>query len=333
MSKAQKAALVTGIIILLGIVAGVWITFRSPPAVTIYLTGAVLARDTDPRKQMPIPGAVVKARSGVAYGQSKSDSTGFFRLALNPGVKPGEAVTLNVSHADYQPLEMTESAGDQIYIARLAPLTAETRAKTGGPEITIANVRARYSVKTVTTADIGSLGQAFEVPNKNAVPCLGRLPCSPDGKWKAAIGSVTLDAREGNEFRELRVSCIAGPCPFTKIEPGNPVVHSRFVKVSALNWSATATFLAEAQVVHTSLTDEIRRSYPVIFGEAMNFTLPSTAEGPSVEADVNGDDIVFPLGPDLILSWGVCSLKVAADQSKLIRCELKPGYRFKNSSD
>ncbi len=86
-------------------------------------------------------------------------------------------------------------------------------------------------------------------------------------------------------------------------------------------------------MVHTSVTDVIRRSYPVIFGGAMNFTVPPTAEGPSIEADVNGDDIVFPLGPDLILSWGVCSLKVDADQSKLIRCELKPGYRFKNPSD
>jgi hypothetical protein len=78
------------------------------------------------------------------------------------------------------------------------------------------------------------------------------------------------------------------------------------------------------------ISDMIRQSYPIIFGRTMNFTLPGTAEGPSIEAAVNGNDIVFPLGPALILSWGTCTVKVDADRSKLIRCELKPGYRFQS---
>ncbi len=82
MSRAQGAALVTGIVILLGIVAGVWITFRSPPAVTVYLTGAVLARDTDPRKQMPIPDAVVVARSGAGVWPVEIRLDGL----LSPGI-------------------------------------------------------------------------------------------------------------------------------------------------------------------------------------------------------------------------------------------------------
>ena len=58
------------------------------------------------------------------------------------------------------------------------------------------------------------------------------------------------------------------------------------------------------------------------------FTLPAAAEGLSLEAELNGDAIVFPLGPTLFLSWANCQSFVNKDQSKLYRCELKPGYRF-----
>jgi hypothetical protein len=70
------------------------------------------------------------------------------------------------------------------------------------------------------------------------------------------------------------------------------------------------------------------QSYPVIFGPALNFTLPADAEGVSLEADVVGETIIFPLGPDLFLSWASCNARVNRDQTKVYRCELKPGYRF-----
>ena len=75
-------------------------------------------------------------------------------------------------------------------------------------------------------------------------------------------------------------------------------------------------------------SDAIRQAYPAIYGRSMSFTLPATAEGPSIEADLGGGEIVFPLGPALQLSWAECSLQMAADQTKLYRCELKPGYQF-----
>jgi hypothetical protein len=331
MTGGQKAALAAAMVILLGIVAGVLITVRSRPIETESLAGAVLARDTDPRKQMPVAGAAITAASSLAAGECKSDSTGFFRLTLHPGVPPGQPVTLRFRHPDYQPLEITEPAGDQIYLAHMVPISNETQIETHGPEVVIADVRVRYSVKTTNTANIGSLAKTFEVQNTNGVRCLGHPPCSTDGKWKASIGSISLDAESGNAFSEVRVSCIAGPCPFARIEPNNFSESSRIVKVSALDWSATATFLVEAQVVRTTIIDMIRQSYPVIFGRAMNFTLPAMAEGPSIEAALNGSDIVFPLGPDLVLSWGTCTVKLDSDRSKLIRCELKPGYRFRES--
>jgi len=88
------------------------------------------------------------------------------------------------------------------------------------------------------------------------------------------------------------------------------------------------TFLVEADVVRTMLSDVIRQAYPSRFGREMTFTLPSTGQGPSIEAEVNGLDIVFPLGPDLRVSWASCTLQTGSTQIKLYSCELKPGYRF-----
>jgi hypothetical protein len=60
----------------------------------------------------------------------------------------------------------------------------------------------------------------------------------------------------------------------------------------------------------------------------MDFTLPATAKGPSIEAEINGADIVYPLGPTLTLTWAKCSMNVVSGGAKLYRCEITPGYRF-----
>jgi hypothetical protein len=102
----------------------------------------------------------------------------------------------------------------------------------------------------------------------------------------------------------------------------------RTVTVSALAWSDTATFLLEAEVVQPTVSDVVRNSYPTIFGDALNFTLPPAAEGVSIQADLNGETTVFPLGPAMILSWADCNVRSNPDQTRVYRCELKPGYRW-----
>jgi hypothetical protein len=74
----------------------------------------------------------------------------------------------------------------------------------------------------------------------------------------------------------------------------------------------------------------VRLLYPVVFGNALHFTLPPTEEGVTIEADVNGKPMVFPLGPELYLSWATCTARTNAEQEKttVYRCELKPGYSF-----
>lgn len=329
MTGGQKAALAAAMTILLGIVAGVVITSRQPPVLTTSLQGAVLVSDTDPTKQTPISDAQITATLGVDIGAAKSDSSGFFRLALNPGVLPGQPITLKFRRSNYRPLDMTEPAENQIYLAHMVPVAIEKVVKPNGPEVTIADARIRYSTKTMTTVNVGTIVKTFEVKNTNAIPCRNQNPCSPNGKWKATIASASYDAEAGNEFRDVRVSCIAGPCPFTRIESESFSGSGRILTVSARNWSDTTTFLVEASVTHNMISDMIRQSYPFISGQAMSFTLPPTAEGPSIEAEVNGSDIVFPIGPNLSLSWAACTVKLDADRSKLYRCELKPGYRFR----
>jgi len=297
----------------------------------ITLRGAVIRLDADPNKQTPIAGVQIAATTigSSTASNAKSDSTGFFSLTLPRGFRRRQAVTLRLQHPDFQPVELQEYASDKLYIVRMAPIPHKVPAAPGHPDIAIANIRVRYSTKTTTEPDVGSAVKTFQVVNTGSVPCHNSDPCSPRRQWKASLGSTTLDAGEGFEFRNVRVSCIAGPCPFTKIEDETLLSGGRYLHVAALDWSDTTTFLVEAEVVHPMESDIVRESYPVIFGQTLNFSLPAAAEGPSIEAEVNGEPIVFPLGPDLLLSWAHCTQEIARDQGKIYRCELSAGYQFR----
>jgi hypothetical protein len=356
MSSGQKRIAIwsLGILALAGFVAIIVNASKRKP---VTLRGAVIQRDSDPRKELPIADVVVTATDitvsdsksdtsqffslslpkgirdlanlGSSLANAKSDSSGFFSFRLPTEERRGRPVLLRFRHPDYQPLDMKDYVGDQLYVARMVPVARTPRPQHQGPETVVANVLVRYSTKTTTAVNVGSAVKTFEVPNIGNVRCNGQPPCSPDGKWKAAIGSTSLDAGEGNVFRNPRASCIAGPCPFTQIDSTNFPEGGRTISVTVRDWSDTATFLLEAEVFHSMGGDMISNSYPVIFGEALNFTIPASAEGVSVQAELNGTAIIFPLGPKLFLSWADCNIRVNKDQTNVYRCELKPGYRFR----
>jgi hypothetical protein len=329
MTLARKITL-WFVLALLLVMVGVGLYFRRQHLKPLTLRGAVTAKDADPRKQLPIEGVEVSVNDSIT-AVVKSNSAGFFSLQLRQGLRRGRPITLMFRHPEYQPLDLSEYTGDKLYIVHMVPLK-NTEAVTNRPSITVGNVRVRYSTKAMRTVNIGSAVKTFEVGNVGNVPCKGQAPCSPDGRWKATIGSESLDAGAGNEFQNARVSCIAGPCPFTKIESGDLAKNSQKITASALNWSDAATFLVEAEVVHTMLSNTNHESYPVIYGPALNFTLPTDAEGVTLEADIAGETIIFPLGPNLFLSWASCSTQVNPGHTSVFRCELKPGYRFQQQS-
>jgi hypothetical protein len=223
------------------------------------------------------------------------------------------------------------SAKDKkLYIAALEPNSSPANASSGQPEVQVSNIRIRYTVNSSVQSNIGTAVKTFEIVNQGNIPCQQHRPCSPDGRWKAATTSATLDAGANNEFHNVRASCFAGPCPFTRIDTGGFVHGGRIITASAIAWSDTASFLIEAEVFHNSTESSVRESYPVIFGRVMHFTLPADQEGLTIEAEVGGTPIVFPLGPDLYTSWTNCNARPGSEGQNSItyQCELKPGYRF-----
>ncbi len=328
MSKKRIFALGLVTIVLVAMAAGVLAYLRWRSHRIIVLQGAITVRDTDVRKQRPIAGVQVTAIDSLQIQTVKSDSSGLFLIPLHEGTKRGEPITLEFRHPDYFLLDLQEYVGDKLYVVQMVPRTA-TSSKESRPATAIGNVTVRYSVKTTSDVNIGSAVKTFQVENQGNVPCKNQHPCSPDGKWKAALASATLDAGPGNEFRDARVSCIAGPCPFTKIESERSTKGGQVISVSARNWSDTATFLLEAEVLHPMPTNIGHEFYPVIFGRELSFTLPAAVEGVTVVADVDQQRIFFPLGPDYRLSWANCSASENPDRTRVFRCELKPGFQFK----
>lgn len=300
------------------------------------LQGAVIQRSEDPDKEAPIAGAIVTAtREGVS-ASTQSDSSGYFNITFPDVIWPGQTVELNVSAPNYRPLQLElqmtfRSTSRRLIIAQLRstahPAVVPISNK---PPTVVQNIRIRYTVNAEAAENVGSLVRTFQVVNQGDIPCRKQNPCSPDGQWKASTGSVTLDAGLGNEFRDVRASCIAGPCPFTRINRGGWEHGGRTIVVTATDWSDTTTFLLEAEVFHTTIASNVRESYPVIFDRTVNFTLPPTQEGVCIEAEINGEQMVFPVGPEVYLDWAACTVRSSrnGDKSTVYQCALKPGYAF-----
>lgn len=302
---------------------------------SIAIQGAVIRKDADPRKELPVAGVAVIATDGLMTVRTQSEASGYFNLSLRESVWPGQTVTLSFRSPDYESYDLTLHPGirsntERLYIAKLTPIAQAPALRSAQKMSVVSNIRIRYTVNSKGDLNIGSAVRTFQVVNQGNVPCNRQAPCSPDGIWKANTGSVTLDAGPDHEYRNVRASCIAGPCPFTRIDSSGYSQGGRVITATALDWSDTATFLLEAEVFRSSINSNVRESYPVIFGQTLNFTLPPTEEGVSIEAELDGTPMVFPLGPDLRLSWAACSARTnrEGEHSTVYRCELKQGYKF-----
>ena len=299
------------------------------------IRGAVIRRASDISKELPISDVVVTGSRGTMTASTRTDASGYFALDFPEPIWPGQTVNLTFRNDAFQPLDMHlkmayRSTVRRLVVAAMEPIPQPELTSSGAPPAVVSNIRIRYTVNSEREDNVGSLARTFQVVNKGNIPCRRRAPCSPDGDWKAATGSISLDAGRDNEFRNVRASCIAGPCPFTRIDSSGFAQGGRTIVASALNWSDTATFLLEAEVFRTAIASGVRQSFPVVYDRALTFTLPETQEGVSILAEVNGQPMVFPLGPELNLSWATCTSRTTgeAKKSTVYRCELKPEYRF-----
>lgn len=299
------------------------------------IQGAVIRKDEDARRQLPIADAQVTAMQGAVSVTVQSDQSGYFRIVFPKVIWPGETVNLIFRRADYEPLEIPlkmefRSTARRLIIAALAPTESPAAPAPNAHLSNVGNIRIRYTVNTEHDQNVGSEARTFQVKDQGGMRCGTRELCSPDGLWKASRSALTLDAGTGYEYRDVRASCIAGPCPFTRIDANGFTHGGRTIVVSALAWAGTVTFLVEAEVFRTSIGSNVRESYPILFDRTLNFTAPATQEGVSIEADLGGTPMVFPLGPDLDLSWATCTSRTESESagSTAYRCELKPGYRF-----
>jgi len=327
MSRNWKAVIVLVLVLGMGSVAELALSrFRHAGPITIK--GAVLACSDSVDKQAPIPGVRVSIAEGAARLDTWSSPTGFFALTLDDRSALSQPVTLEFRHAQYLPLDFTTFESNRLIVVQMVPIAEFKGAKVSFPQTAVSNIKIRYTIKTTTVLNVGSTAKTFHVVNTGNVPCRGRHPCSPDGKWQASVGSATLEAPSGDFFSNARVSCIAGPCPFTKIRYDGFSRGGSSVRVEVLDWSSTTTFLFEAELFRSMLGNGVRSSYPVIFGQALHFTVPANAEGLCIEADINREPVVFPLGPEPQLSWASCTESVNPDHTEVYNCDLKPGYGF-----
>ncbi|MGH9740413.1 MAG: carboxypeptidase regulatory-like domain-containing protein [Candidatus Acidiferrales bacterium] len=327
MRSRNRVAISVAILAMGGLAAGLVETVWVHRARHLVMEGAVIKRDADVKKQSPIADVEVSVQGALVPIVTKTDFSGFFKVELPLGVRRGESVVLLFRHRDYQPLNVTEIIGNDLYVASMTPVAQQRKsAAPPGPPTKLSDIVIRYSTQTENEVNIGSEVTTFEVKNQGNVPCRGQQPCSPNGAWKASTGSASLDAGEGNVFENARVSCIAGPCPFTRVVENQYSRIARQISVSVLDWSDTTTFLMQGEVFRREISDTVRQMYPVIFGESINFSLPPGAEGPTFEAEVNSVETIFPLGPNPTLPWANCNVHVAEGRSKSYRCELKSGY-------
>jgi hypothetical protein len=175
------------------------------PSKPITLVGSVMKADTDPTRWFPIPGVEVGDLEGLIDKGDISDRSGQFRLPLKPAAKMGQVITLRLRKEGYQSADKKESIGEVPLAEYLVPLT--TKSKLLPPRARI--VLAADIIKEIVALDV--VLRPYSRIADRGVPDSGKPgsrpmrkgggTCSPDGKWKAAVNSVTLKPKFFTELR------------------------------------------------------------------------------------------------------------------------------------
>src|SRR5215467_13288063 len=111
------------LVFLISVAVGSYFWVRYLRKRTQIVQGAVIMRNSDPRKQLPIANVEVTANDGLSVVTAKSDASGLFRAKLRKPLLHGRVVTLRFRHPDYEPLNMIANTSGTITVASLTPVT------------------------------------------------------------------------------------------------------------------------------------------------------------------------------------------------------------------
>ena len=133
-------------------------------AQSIPIEGAVIRRDTDANKELPIAGVAITASDGVRTATTESDAAGYFNLVLQKTVLSDRPVTVSFRHSDYEPLDLTVQTGrlaipKQLYVAAMVPIPAKSAARPARRQIVVSNIRVRYTINTPDGDECGQRSQ------------------------------------------------------------------------------------------------------------------------------------------------------------------------------
>lgn len=93
-----------------------------------------------------------------------------------------------------------------------------------------------------------NLANAAATPNREHDDCDGRSPCSPDGKWFAAITTVQVDASTDTELRNPVVSCSGNYCPWLKVLSTGISADGKHATAQVLTWSGPVVVTLTTEV-------------------------------------------------------------------------------------
>src|SRR3954467_3698138 len=150
----RKWVLWTGVTVAVGAVIAVLIvrSQRWRPR-TITIQGAVIRKDADVRKELPIANTTVTATDGMMTVRAQTDASGYFNLRFRENVWPGQTVTLSFRSPDYESYDLTlhpgiRSTTQKVYVAKLTPVHAAPPPHTNKRPSVVSNIRIRYTVNS-----------------------------------------------------------------------------------------------------------------------------------------------------------------------------------------
>jgi hypothetical protein len=137
----------------------------------VPIEGAVIQRDADTNKQLPIADVVITASDSGRSAATRSDASGYYKLVLHKRVLSDEPIRVTFRHPRYQPLDLTVPTGrletpHELHIAALVPIVpapAKAPVRPTRPAAPVSNIRVRYTINSRVQNNVGFAVKTFQV--------------------------------------------------------------------------------------------------------------------------------------------------------------------------